>query len=846
MPRSVHDNDEGITAWDSWQDKADALIAEIRHRLLTTAELGSAISDLINDPESPFSAAAITLQASDPFADVSIGTGGEGDADSMTVALGDAGAFARISLWPSPATFSADRSRASAKVADLIRVFWRSDGRDRVGGILNSQRDDVQQALENTITEWTNSTPVALIFGDIDHFKLWNDQRHQAEGDRLIRKLAAALCRRAPDNSLVVRRGGDEFLIILPAPNPARVIAEAIRVRDGAENDLLEGEDPLEGETQIGLALGVAFITEPTAGYDEMELRADSALKPEGIKQRGCVSIDCPSPATRPELLSAELSIAASLSAVGFSAPFANVWLSYMSESIEYVTRITTEAAERPSVLYESVRSALASMRPKWDPSAREAAKYLGDHPLTGERSMSALDVAASVAHGLARSQVNPGEWELRWSSDGSAATVIHAPTQIVVFHEGEQDLTETAPVPALTVDADACDGRRAILVQIGPDRLAIPKEIFAETVYVDDRPTTGGGLPDLWEAALAQIVTSLARLPNVTAAIIAGDASSGAQTVGWLDRAGAWDEGELIDELADKLGKPTRLIRETSARLTDHVFLVTTPQEALAIILNELRTGATLEATRKELSPQNPPLRRSLNMHGVVLRREDGCRVATAYEAFPVALDIVRQNRQQPIYDQLHRQFTELIDFRIHLTNPTVATIPRYHLSTRTSFEEYFKREFCESTGKFRAALDANAQLDRVLEHVADAVTTTGYGTRRALLVVPHIPPDDRDIAPLGLVSIRIIPIALEGAMHLTFSYTWRTVEALVGLPYSLYGSIRFSEYLTEKVKEHIRKPAQHSIQFGELSYIAHSLHMYLDEYALNVARLIVNDATQ
>jgi hypothetical protein len=62
------------------------------------------------------------------------------------------------------------------------------------------------------------------------------------------------------------------------------------------------------------------------------------------------------------------------------------------------------------------------------------------------------------------------------------------------------------------------------------------------------------------------------------------------------------------------------------------------------------------------------------------------------------------------------------------------------------------------------------------------------------------------------------------------------------VGLPYSLFGSIKFAEYITSLVSEQLR-PTDPGVLMGGLSYIAHSLHMFVDEYADQVARRIVND---
>jgi diguanylate cyclase (GGDEF)-like protein len=74
---------------------------------------------------------------------------------------------------------------------------------------------------------------LSLALIDVDDFKQVNDRQGHAVGDRVLRSVAriATDCVRASD--LVVRWGGDEFLVVLPsvAVSGAREIAERIRSR---------------------------------------------------------------------------------------------------------------------------------------------------------------------------------------------------------------------------------------------------------------------------------------------------------------------------------------------------------------------------------------------------------------------------------------------------------------------------------------------------------------------------------------------------------------------------------------------------------------------------------------
>ena len=80
-----------------------------------------------------------------------------------------------------------------------------------------------------------------LVFVDLDKFKKINDEYGHDVGDRILRKFVEASRRNIRNDDMVIRLGGDEFLIILKGCNPekAREIMERIK-EDFKNSDELE------------------------------------------------------------------------------------------------------------------------------------------------------------------------------------------------------------------------------------------------------------------------------------------------------------------------------------------------------------------------------------------------------------------------------------------------------------------------------------------------------------------------------------------------------------------------------------------------------------------------------
>ena len=165
--------------------------------------------------------------------------------------------------------------------------------RDALTGLFNRRR---LEAVFARLATQTPKRPAAVLMIDVDHFKQFNDQNGHLAGDLCLRRIAEllpSLIRKEDD--LVVRFGGEEFLVLLPATTAedASRIAERIR----AEVEAL-GILHADGGMRVTVSIGVT-VDEITAGSPSgLIAGADAALY--AAKQAGRNRV-WPTPLTVPK-----------------------------------------------------------------------------------------------------------------------------------------------------------------------------------------------------------------------------------------------------------------------------------------------------------------------------------------------------------------------------------------------------------------------------------------------------------------------------------------------------------------------------------------------------------------
>ncbi|QNN48033.1 EAL domain-containing protein [Thermomonas brevis] len=134
--------------------------------------------------------------------------------------------------------------------------------RDRLERALSSQQRNPQHGF-------------ALLYLDVDRFKLFNDSLGHLAGDAVLREVSRRLleCVRGPD--IVSRLSGDEFAILLEeGQQPATACKIAQRIQARMQEPIHVGERELQASVSIGIAIShPRYLT-----IDEMLHDADVAL----------------------------------------------------------------------------------------------------------------------------------------------------------------------------------------------------------------------------------------------------------------------------------------------------------------------------------------------------------------------------------------------------------------------------------------------------------------------------------------------------------------------------------------------------------------------------------------
>ena len=166
-----------------------------------------------------------------------------------------------------------ERRRAEARIRDLAYL-------DQLTGLPNRTLliDRARQALRANARQHTLG---ALLFIDLDNFKMLNDTKGHDIGDVLLKETAARLQSCVRKSDTVARFGGDEFVILLADLGAGNTTDAARRAEVVGKKILAQLGEPydLRGHSHHCTAcIGVALYGESELSIDELLKRADLAM----------------------------------------------------------------------------------------------------------------------------------------------------------------------------------------------------------------------------------------------------------------------------------------------------------------------------------------------------------------------------------------------------------------------------------------------------------------------------------------------------------------------------------------------------------------------------------------
>lgn len=176
------------------------------------------------------------------------------------------------------------RTEAERRERMNRRKLVRIAQKDPLTGLPN--RAYLRTRLPQVLRKLAGSTRLlALIYVDIDHFKNINDSRGHPQGDQLLRTIAQRLRAAVAAHDVVVRMGGDEFVVVA-ALMPDQPAVEAVAVR---LQTVIAAPVVLESETHaVTASMGIAIFPRDGVDAETLLKHADIALYRAKEAGRSC------------------------------------------------------------------------------------------------------------------------------------------------------------------------------------------------------------------------------------------------------------------------------------------------------------------------------------------------------------------------------------------------------------------------------------------------------------------------------------------------------------------------------------------------------------------------------
>ena len=183
------------------------------------------------------------------------------------------------------------RVRAALRTKYLLDLLNKKAMIDGLTGLWNRTYFDQTLAAQLSLAK-RSGQPVAVVIGDLDHFKQINDRCGHLTGDEALRIVAACMQATCRIEDVVCRYGGEEFGIIVPNTPSDKAWIMADRLKKNIEKLPLQHRGV---PVQITCSFGIADLA--CCGEKDIIAAADAALYRAKDLGRNRIEIAPPAPA---------------------------------------------------------------------------------------------------------------------------------------------------------------------------------------------------------------------------------------------------------------------------------------------------------------------------------------------------------------------------------------------------------------------------------------------------------------------------------------------------------------------------------------------------------------------
>ncbi|MCT7530946.1 GGDEF domain-containing protein [Aliarcobacter cryaerophilus] len=842
-----------------WKEEIEKYIREINNKLISENEFLTIVQQICRIEDCPVSKVLYTIDRIEPYGIMYIGDQSLiSQHNSKNRIFTEQVKVDTIKEITMCLEFKEDEFLCNNKYfEDLFYSYWKPYAQRDINTLLMPIKQvNIKSLLYRTIEENNLNKDCAFVFCDIDKFGDLNAKFTQSGGDYAMRHLSIILEKYTKD-SILIHRSGDEFIIVHFSNKQHEILEILYSIRRDV-NTLSFPYQEL-GDVTFTISSGIKFIEKgkfnKEIDFDDYASFAENALKPDGkdSKKRNEISIYKEhEDIVKDEVNIHNLKVSFLSSKVNMlrSDSYRNIWLNYISNDI-------SKRNIEKDKLNEIFNNYIEEVKPTF--SNENTTCILDNIKVEYGKIFSIYDIMIAIIQGLYRNSKFEIDKKIKLYFESNIYKLSINNEPIINFEYKSEIFNNKSPleisfeIPVLPQligikDTSSFLLSTSLLVVIGDFKNKKLESLFNEKVIVDIRPTTGGGLPDFWEASLSKVLTYLHTNRNLNNIFIVSQIEN-TYTDTYLKQLNNGKLSENIDYIAYKTGLSTKIISEVEKRIQNKVYNIL--EDEIIDKLFELEFSNSGNIDIKRFNHNSPVKNRKgyleskINSVNYKLNELDGCMGETLSKVYPI---VIYTMKEANIYSQSKSQdfkhYKELIDFKVRLTNPSQDKLPWFYEKEEEKFKKYFKESFLETDGVFYTSINEDNQEEIILQYLAKLFNSKLelVSSRRAIIILKNrIKGNEPD--PLGLTSIRIYLTKELNITKINFTFIWRTVEAIVGFPYSAYGSISYAEEFLSKLK--LLLPQGVKVHLGDLTYIAQTLHIFQDTYSENIAKNIIDEAT-